>query len=97
MISRKEIGLMKEGAFLVNTSRGGIVDEDALLDALKSNRLGGAGLDVYESEPPRNLELVKLTNMVCTPHIGAQTKEAQKAASILLAEKIIQFFRDQPA
>jgi len=94
MIGSREISLMKDGAFLVNTSRGNIVDEKALLDALRSGKLGGAALDVYEFEPPKTLELIRLSNVVCTPHIGAQTRESQKAASIMLAEKIIQFFRD---
>jgi D-3-phosphoglycerate dehydrogenase len=95
MIGEKELSLVKKGVILINTSRGGIVDEDALLEALKSGRLGGAGLDVYCVEPSKNLELVQLPNVVCTPHIGAQTEEAQKAASVLLAEKIVQFFREQ--
>jgi len=94
MISAREVSLMKPRALLVNTSRGRIVDGDALLDALKSGKLGGAALDVYECEPPRNLELVRLPNVLCTPHIGAQTHEAQKAASVMIAEKLIQFFRD---
>ena len=96
MIGERELNAMKKGVILVNTSRGGIVDEDALFKALKSGRLGGAGLDVYCVEPCGNLELVRLPNVVCTPHIGAQTEEAQKAASVLLAEKIIQFFKQQP-
>jgi len=94
MIGEKELNAMKEGTVLVNTSRGGIVDEDALLKALKSGRLGGAGFDVYCTEPCGNLELVGLPNVVCTPHIGAQTGEAQKAASVLLSEKLVQFFRE---
>ena len=89
MIGARELSLMKDGAFLINTSRGGVVDEDALFRALKSYKLGGAALDVYESEPPNDLELVKLPNIVCTPHIGAQTAEAQKEASVKIAEKII--------
>ncbi len=97
MIGAREINLMKPGALLVNTSRGRIVDEDALLHALKSGKLGGAGLDVYECEPPKNLELVRLPNVLCTPHIGAQTHEAQKAASVMIAEKLIQFFRGYKA
>jgi D-3-phosphoglycerate dehydrogenase len=97
MIEQKELNLMKKGAFLINTSRGGIVDEEALLKALKSGRLGGAGIDVYQVEPPINLELLRLPIVVCTPHIGAQTKEAQKLASVLLAEKIIQFFKEKPS
>jgi D-3-phosphoglycerate dehydrogenase len=95
MISAKELNLMKDGAVLVNTARGGIVEETALLMALKSNKLGGAALDVYEVEPPVNIELLRMPNVVCTPHIGAQTAEAQKTASILLAEKIIRFFKER--
>ncbi|MBS7614712.1 D-2-hydroxyacid dehydrogenase [Candidatus Bathyarchaeota archaeon] len=94
MIGAEEFGIMKKGAILINTSRGNVIDENALLEALKSGKLGGAGLDVFCSEPPVNLELVQLPNVVCTPHIGAQTEEAQKTASVLLAEKIGQFFRE---
>ena len=89
MIGAKEFQLMKNGAFLVNTSRGAVVDEKALLTALKSGKIGGAALDVYEVEPPRDLELIRLSNVVCTAHIGAQTKEAQNAAASMIAEKII--------
>ncbi len=94
MIGTEEFRIMKKGAILINTSRGNIIDENALLEALKSGKLGGAGLDVFCSEPPVNLELVRLPNVVCTPHIGAQTEEAQKTASVLLAEKIGRFFKE---
>jgi len=92
MFGEKELQLMKKGSYLINTSRGTIVDEKALLEALQSQRLRGAALDVYEVEPPTNWTLMQLPNVVCTPHIGAQTEEAQKTASVLLAEKIINFF-----
>jgi len=89
MIGAHEISIMKDGAFIVNTSRGAVIDEEALFEALKSGKLGGAALDVYSEEPPKDLRLIKLPNVVCTPHIGAQTREAQKEVSILIAEKII--------
>ena len=95
MIGARELNLMKEGSYLVNTSRGGIVDENALAGALVCGRLAGAALDVFETEPLRNPELVKMPNVLCTPHIGAQTVEAQKAASTLLADKIVKFFKDR--
>jgi len=93
IIGREEISKMKDGAFLINTSRGMVIDEKALLEALRSGKLGGAALDVYEVEPPGDSELVKLSNVVCTPHIGGQTPEAQRQISEILAEKIIRFFR----
>jgi len=96
MIGARELSLMKKGAFLINTSRGAIVDNEALYKALKSHRLGGAALDVYDVEPPKDYRLIRLPNVVCTPHIGAQTIEAQREASILIAEKIIEFFRWNP-
>ncbi|MEM1524979.1 MAG: hydroxyacid dehydrogenase [Nitrososphaerales archaeon] len=94
MISENEISLMKQGAYIINTSRGGVIDSKALFNALKSGKLAGAGLDVYENEPPKDLEaeLVKLENVVATPHISASTIEAQEMIGVMLAEKIIDFF-----
>ena len=93
MIGAKEFQLMKDGAFLINTSRGAVVEEEALLEALQKGKLGGAALDVYKNEPPEDLALIRLPNVVCTPHIGAQTREAQRAAAILIAEKITDSLR----
>jgi len=90
MIGKEQIRLMKKGAYLINTSRGAVVDEEALLKALESEKLAGAALDVYEEEPPKDLALIRMPNVVCTPHIGAQTEEAQKAAATLIAEKMIE-------
>jgi len=90
LIGEREMALMKDGAFIINTSRGKIVDEKALFQALKTKKLGGAALDVFETEPATNYALINLPNVICTPHIGAQTVEAQKMAATILAEKIIQ-------
>lgn len=84
---------MKPTAYLVNTSRGEIIDENALYEALKNNKIAGAALDVFEVEPPTNKQLLGLPNLVCTPHIGAQTREAQELASTVIAEKVIQILR----
>ncbi len=92
MIGEREINIMKDGAVLINTSRGAVIDERALIKALKSGKLAGAALDVYEVEPPSNLTLIKMPNVICTPHIGAQTEEAQIEASNSIAEKIIEHF-----
>jgi len=94
MIGAKEIQLMKDGAFLVSTSRGGIVDEKALLEALKSGKLGGAALDVYEDEPPKDLKLTRLPNVVCTPHIGGQTLESQRTVATILGKKLVKLLKN---
>ena len=92
MIGAQEILFMKKGAFLINTSRGAIADEKALLDALKSGKLGGAALDVYEIEPPNDLSVIRLPNVVCTPHIGAQTERTHRITAVSIAEKIVNAF-----
>jgi D-3-phosphoglycerate dehydrogenase / 2-oxoglutarate reductase len=89
LIGKEILSRMKNNAFLINTSRGEVIDEEALVDCLKNRRIGGAALDVYEVEPPTNKELLELDNMVCTPHIAAQTKEGQELASAVIGEKII--------
>ena len=89
MIGREELNKMKYGAYLINASRGGIVDEDALKEALIGGKLAGAALDVFEEEPPGDTSLTCLMNVVATPHIGAATVEAQRANSTIVAEKLI--------
>ena len=77
MIGEKEFSKMKPGAILINCARGGIIDEKALLEALKNSKIAGAGLDVFEIEPPKISELMSLSNVTFTPHLGASTKEAK--------------------
>ena len=93
MINEEKLSLMKNTAKIINTSRGGVIDENALYEALKNGKLGGAALDVFENEPATNSKLATLDNVILTPHIGAQTKEAQSLAANVIAEKIIQILR----
>ena len=93
MINAENIATMKNTARIINTSRGGVIDEDALYDALKNGSLGGAALDVFEIEPATSNNLRELPNFISTPHMGAQTKEAQSLAANVIAEKIIQILR----
>ena len=89
MISTKEFGLMKDGVMLIDCSRGGVVDQEALFQALLSGKVKGAALDVFEEEPPKNSKLLTLNNVIATPHIGAQTHEAQLKASVQVAKAVI--------
>ena len=93
MINAEKMATMKNTARIINTSRGGVIDEKALADALKTGKLGGAALDVFEVEPATSNELATLPNFISTPHMGAQTKEAQSLAANVIAEKIIQILR----
>jgi D-3-phosphoglycerate dehydrogenase len=85
---------MKNGVFLINTARGGVIDEEALLAALDNGKVAGIGLDVYENEPTPREALLKNPNVSCTPHIGASTVEAQSYIGMELADKILAFFGD---
>jgi D-3-phosphoglycerate dehydrogenase len=93
MINAEKIAIMKNTARVINTSRGGVIDEAALYNALKNGDLGGAALDVFEVEPATSNKLRELPNFISTPHMGAQTKEAQSLAANVIAEKIIQILR----
>lgn len=93
LLDAQKISTMKKTAKIINTSRGGVVDENALYDALKNGTLGGTALDVFEKEPAIDNKLAELDNVILTPHIGAQTKEAQSLAANVIAEKIIQILR----
>ena len=93
MINARNMSKMKKTACIINTSRGGTVDEDALYEAIRDGRLGGAALDVFENEPATDSPLAKLDNVILTPHIGAQTAEAQALAANVVAEKLVQIER----
>lgn len=89
MIGKKELGMMKKSAIIINISRGGIIQEAALCDALREKRILGAALDVFEVEPPTGSPLLKLDNIVLTSHLGASTQEAQSRVGSELAEKLL--------
>ena len=93
MINEEKLKMMKNTARIINTSRGGVIDEEALYNSLKDGSLAGAALDVFEVEPATENKLITLPNFIATPHIGAQTKEAQLLAANIIAEKIIQILR----
>jgi D-3-phosphoglycerate dehydrogenase / 2-oxoglutarate reductase len=88
LIGAEEFAKAKPGLRIVNASRGGIIDEDALYAALKSKRIAGAGLDVFVSEPPTGSPLLELDNIILTPHLGASTDEAQEKAGVSVARSV---------
>jgi len=93
MINAEKLKMMKNTTRIINTARGGVIDEEALYNALKDGSLAGAALDVFEAEPATGNKLTTLPNFIATPHMGAQTKEAQLLAANVIAEKIIQVLR----
>ena len=98
MIGAEQFAKMKNGVRIVNCARGGIVIEDALYEALTSGKVAGAALDVFAEEPPTDWKLLKLDNVIGSPHIGAATKEAQARVGFEVAQKLIDFARNtQPA
>jgi D-3-phosphoglycerate dehydrogenase len=95
IINQEMLLKMKKTAFLINCSRGGTVDEKALYNVLKEGRIAGAGIDVFENEPPINNPLLKLDNVILTPHIGANTKEGQIKAGTICADQIIKVLKGE--
>lgn len=91
LINAGRIAQMKEGVRLINSARGGIIDEKALYDALKSGKVAAAALDVFEKEPPEGSPLLELDNVVCTPHLGAASEEAQENVAIAVAEQVVDY------
>ena len=93
LIGAKEFGMMKKGVKIINCSRGSIVDEEALYQAIVDKQVSGAALDVFEKEPPVDNPLLELDEVICTPHLGASTGEAQENVAIAVAEQIVDFLK----
>ncbi|HVN15536.1 MAG TPA: D-2-hydroxyacid dehydrogenase [Anaerolineales bacterium] len=94
MIAKEQFAKMKKGVRIVNCARGGIVNEADLYDALTSGQVAGAALDVFAEEPPTDWKLLKLDNVIASPHIGAATKEAQGRVAAEVAAKLIEFAKN---
>lgn len=91
MINASAFAKMKTGVYIINCARGGIVNEKDLYEALKSGKVAGAALDVFEEEPTNNMELISLPNVICTPHLGASTDEAQINVAVAIARQVAAF------
>jgi len=91
LINSETIGKMKNEVRIINCARGGIINEKDMYEALKSGRVAGAALDVFEKEPPEDFSLIGLDNVICTPHLGAATEEAQENVAIAVAEQIADY------
>ena len=98
MIGAEQFAMMKDKVRIVNCARGGIIDDAALIDAIKSGKCAGAALDVYVTEPPDfSSELFDLPNVITTPHLGASTEEAQTKVAVDVAEQIVDVFEGRAA
>jgi phosphoglycerate dehydrogenase-like enzyme len=98
MISHKEFSQMKPSVYIVNTSRGAVIDEKALYNALVSEKVAGAALDVFKSEPlRRDSPLIRLNNVILTPHLAASSKEALRRMSVAVAEEVIRILLHEEA
>ena len=96
LLGSQAFSQMRDGVRIISTARGGIIDEAALLEALNSGKVAGAGLDVFEKEPPGLTELVSHPCVIATPHIGAQTSEAQSRAAAEIAAEVLAALRGEP-
>ncbi|SMO41465.1 phosphoglycerate dehydrogenase [Melghirimyces algeriensis] len=96
LIDAKAFSQMKNGVRILNCARGGIIDENALFDAIQSGKVAGAALDVFETEPPGEHPLFTLPQVIATPHLGASTREAQENVAIDVSQEILHILRDEP-
>jgi D-3-phosphoglycerate dehydrogenase len=94
ILSTKEFEMVKPGVRIINCARGGIIDEDALYDAIKTGKVAGAALDVFEEEPPKNNKLIELPNVIHTPHLGASTVEAQVNVAVDVAKSVVEVLKN---
>ncbi|NHM26546.1 hydroxyacid dehydrogenase [Desulfofundulus sp. TPOSR] len=97
LINRETLSLMKPSAYLINTARGGVVNEEDLYNALREGKISGAALDVLAQEPPQDSPLFKLDNVILTPHIAGLTEEAQVKTSLLVAQEVVKILRGEPS
>jgi phosphoglycerate dehydrogenase-like enzyme len=96
LIGARELALMKPAAYLINTSRGGVIDQSALVDALREKRIAGAALDVLEREPPPEGEpILELPNVLLVPHIGSATRETRRAMLDLAVDNLLAALRGE--
>lgn len=94
LLDKKAFAQMKDGVMVVNCARGGIVNENDLLEAIEAGKVAGAALDVFDTEPPGDHPLLKLDRVICTPHLGASTREAQKNVAVAVAEQVIDYLKN---
>jgi D-3-phosphoglycerate dehydrogenase len=96
LLNKDRLALMKKSAYLINISRGDLIDENALMDCLKANGIKGAALDVFSKEPPLNLELAQLDNIICSSHIGGATEECSKRIEAVILDNMKSYLNKQP-
>ena len=95
LMNKERIGLMKKGAYLINSARGDVIDNDALIDALKNNKIAGAGLDVFEGEPKLNPGFLECENAVLLPHLGSASIETRIAMGMRVLENMAAYYSDK--
>lgn len=94
LINKKTLSLMKEAAIVINTARGGLFEQNDLKEALLDERIGGAAMDVYDEEPPQDIDLLSVPNLINTPHIGGNSREAVRAMGYAAIENVLNHFKE---